>query len=57
MYRLVDLWDCAYIVGNAMLGTKVDNQPPAWAAAAVIAIVCAMCVAVLYTRIRAVEVV
>ncbi len=56
-YRLIDLWDCAYIVGNAMLGTKVDNQPPAWAAATVIAIVCTMCVAMLYTRIRAVEVV
>jgi ABC-2 type transport system permease protein len=57
MYRLIDLWDCAYIVGNAMLGTKVENQPPPWAAATVIAFVCMMCIAMLYTRIRAVEIV
>jgi hypothetical protein len=57
MYRLIDLWDCAYIVGNAMLGTKVENQPPAWAAATVIGLVCTMCVVVLYARIKAVEVV
>lgn len=57
MYHLIDLWDCAYIVGNAMLGTKVDNRPPVWAAATVIAIVCTLCLFVLYARIRAVEVV
>ena len=55
--RLIDLWDCAYIVGNAMLGTKVENQPPVWAAAMVIGGVCVLCVGVLFARIRAVEVV
>lgn len=57
LFRLIDLWDCAYIAGNAMLGAKVDDRPPALAALAVIGIVCAMCMIVLYFRIRAVEVV
>jgi ABC-type transport system involved in multi-copper enzyme maturation permease subunit len=58
-WRLIDLWNDAYLVGSACL--RLERPPafqPAWPeAAGVLAAVSALCLAYLVFRIRAVEVV
>ncbi|MFL5327456.1 MAG: ABC transporter permease subunit [Gemmataceae bacterium] len=56
-YRLLDIWDDAYVVGNRLLGESLPDRPPAWAAATVLVVLCLISVAWLRLRIRAVEVV
>lgn len=56
-WKLIDLWNCAYVVGNRMLGMHLEGQPSPWLALAVIGVVALACVAVLRKRVRAVEVV
>ena len=61
-WRLLDLWNCTYVVGHACLGidlhaSRSPAHPPWYEAALVLAGVCAACLAYLVLRIRAVEVV
>lgn len=61
-WRLFDLWNCTYVVGNACLGiesSKIQPQPqPEWhEAALVLAGVVVTCMSYLVWRIRGVEVV
>jgi hypothetical protein len=61
-WRLLDLWNCTYVVGHACLGidlqaSRIAAHPPWYEAALVLAGVCAACLAYLVLRIRAVEVV
>jgi ABC-2 type transport system permease protein len=61
-WRLLDLWNCTYLVGNACLGlpsSKLVLQPqPEWYEAALVLMgVCLICLSYLVLRIRAVEVV
>jgi ABC-2 type transport system permease protein len=61
-WRLLDLWNDTYLIGNACLGIKAaDIRPfaqPSWEEAAlVLTIVCGFCMAYLVQRIRAVEIV
>ncbi|HXG10217.1 MAG TPA: ABC transporter permease subunit [Gemmataceae bacterium] len=61
-WRLIDLWNCTYVVGHACLGIDLQAlrpgvQPPWYQAALVLAGVCALCLIYLVLRIRAVEVV
>jgi hypothetical protein len=61
-WRLIDLWNDAYLVGNHLLGidaSKLDpaDQPSWELALLVLGAVCASCVTYLILRIRAVEIV
>jgi ABC-type transport system involved in multi-copper enzyme maturation permease subunit len=61
-WRLLDLWNDTYLIGNYCLGvTAAELRPqaqPAWfEAALVLTVVCLLCVAYLVQRIRAVEIV
>jgi ABC-type transport system involved in multi-copper enzyme maturation permease subunit len=61
-WRLIDLWNDAYLVGNAMLGIdpaklSPSEQPPWFAALLVLGAVCLTCVTYLIPRTRAVEIV
>ncbi len=61
-WRLLDLWNDTYLIGNACLGVKAaDIRPyaqPSWEESAlVLTAVCLFCVGYLIQRIRAVEIV
>lgn len=61
-WRLVDLWNSTYVIGNAVLGIapgaiRPSPQPEVWEAALVLGSVCAVCLIYLIQRIRAVEIV
>jgi ABC-2 type transport system permease protein len=61
-WRLIDLWNDAYLVGNAMLGIDAETlkpgEQPHWIAAlTVMGVVCLTCVMYLIPRTRAVEIV
>lgn len=61
-WRLLDLWNCTYVVGHACLGTDLHSTgvgwfPPWYQAALVLAMVCLLCLTYLVLRIRAVEIV
>jgi ABC-type transport system involved in multi-copper enzyme maturation permease subunit len=60
-WKLIDLWNNTYVVGNACLGMPVNTlrgqQPPVYAAGLVLGGVCLLCLTYLSLRIRAVEVV
>ncbi len=61
-WRLIDLWNSTYLVGNAFLGIEHNTikpwpQPPTWQAGLVLAAVSLACVLYLNVRIRAVEIV
>jgi ABC-type transport system involved in multi-copper enzyme maturation permease subunit len=61
-WRLLDLWNNTYLIGNACLGINpADIRPlaqPDWIEAAVVlTVVCLLCLAYLVQRIRAVEIV
>jgi len=56
-WKLIDLWNNAYVVGNRFLGLRLDDQPSPLSALSVIGLVCAGCVVILRRRVRAVEVV
>jgi ABC-type transport system involved in multi-copper enzyme maturation permease subunit len=63
-WRLIDLWNDLYLVGNALMGLPHDEirprsqaHPAYWEAAAVVGGVCLLCLTYLHRRIRAVEVV
>jgi ABC-2 type transport system permease protein len=61
-WRLIDLWNCTYVVGHACLGidfraTRPGSQPAWYEAALVLVGVCTLCLSYLVLRIRAVEIV
>ncbi|MFQ3592233.1 MAG: hypothetical protein SNJ82_03470 [Gemmataceae bacterium] len=61
-WRLIDLWNCTYLIGNALLnvdGTKIrpSPQPEVWEASLVLLGVCLACLSYLIPRVRAVEIV
>jgi len=61
-WRLLDLWNNLYLVGNWCLNMPHDsitprNQPAYWEAGAVLAIICVACLVYLGRRIQAVEIV
>jgi ABC-type transport system involved in multi-copper enzyme maturation permease subunit len=61
-WRLIDLWNDTYLVGNACLGLAHESvrpatQPALHEAALVLGVVCALCLSYLNLRIRAVEIV
>jgi hypothetical protein len=57
-WRLIDLWNCTYVVGNACLGMPPMARQPEWyEAALVLAGVSLSCLTYAILRIRAVEVV
>ncbi|MBY0524302.1 MAG: hypothetical protein K2R98_12930 [Gemmataceae bacterium] len=56
-WRLIDLWNNTYLMGNYFLGLHPANQPEWYEAALVLALVCALCLSYLTLRIRAVEIV
>jgi ABC-2 type transport system permease protein len=61
-WRLLDLWNATYLIGNKCLGIDLGANPatrqPAWyEAAAVLTVVCLFCTGYLVQRIRAVEIV
>lgn len=61
-WRLIDLWNNAFLIGNAFLGIPHEAirplpQPEAYEAALVLGAVCLLCLSYLNLRIRAVEVV
>jgi len=61
-WRLVDLWNNMYLVGNWCLRIPSTSirplpQPPAWEAGLVLSAVCLACVAYLNRQIQAVEIV
>jgi hypothetical protein len=61
-WRLIDLWNCTYIVGNALLGMPHDtlrpsSQPSVLEAALVLGGLSCICLIYLNLRIRAVEIV
>lgn len=55
-WRLIDLWNDAYVVGNRMLGITLRDQPSPASALGVLVAVCVVCVIWLRWRLRAVEV-
>jgi hypothetical protein len=62
LWRLIDVWNNAYIVGNAMLGIDLSTlrpaeQPTVIEALLVLGAVCLICLIYLILRIRAVEIV
>lgn len=61
-WRLIDMWNSTYLVGNACLGIEHNSlkpwpQPPTWQAGLVLGAVSVVCLIYLNLRIRAVEVV
>ena len=61
-WRLMDLWNDTYLVGNEWLGVGADRiwpprQPAVWEAEIVLGAVCLICLIYLTLRIRAVEIV
>lgn len=61
-WRLIDLWNSSYLVGNACLGIAHSTirpapQPPTWEAGLVLTVVSLLCLMYLSLRIRAVEIV
>jgi ABC-type transport system involved in multi-copper enzyme maturation permease subunit len=57
-WRLIDLWNCAYLVGSALLGMpNTAREPEPTVAALVLCGVSLLCLSYLVLRIRAVEVV
>jgi ABC-2 type transport system permease protein len=61
-WRLIDLWNDTYLLGNALLGVAHDNikpmpQPAFHEAALVLGGLCLLCLIYLSLRIRAVEIV
>lgn len=61
-WRLIDLWNDTYLIGNACLGMALETvrpaaQPAVVEAALVLTAVCVLCLVYLNLRIRAVEVV
>jgi ABC-type transport system involved in multi-copper enzyme maturation permease subunit len=61
-WRLIDLWNDCYLVGNWCLGNVIDNlrpqpQPEIWLAALTLLGVCLVCVASQVRRLNAVEIV
>jgi ABC-type transport system involved in multi-copper enzyme maturation permease subunit len=61
-WRLIDLWNNMYLVGNALLGMAPETvrpsaQPDVLEAVAILAAMCLVCVGYLLMRIRAVEIV
>jgi ABC-type transport system involved in multi-copper enzyme maturation permease subunit len=61
-WRLVDLWNNAYLIGNWCLGIDQETirpypQPEYWEAALVLALVWGVCLAYLLRRMSAVEIV
>lgn len=56
-WRLLDLWNNAYVLGNQFLGLTLKDQPSPGAALGVLAGVAVCCIVVLRRRVRAVEVV
>ncbi len=61
-WRLIDLWNDMYLLGNWCMRLPIytvrpDGQPAYWEAAAALAAVCAGCLLYLNRRIQAVEVV
>lgn len=60
-WRLIDLWNNTYLVGNYLLGLGPDSlrqpQPACWEAALVLGAVSILCLIYLNLRIRAVEIV
>ncbi len=59
-WRLIDLWNDMYLLGNAALGINLDTlrrQPSLTAASVVLGVVSVSCLIYLIRRIRAVEVV
>lgn len=61
-WRLIDLWNNTYLVGNACLGMTLETvrpmpQPPVIEAALVLGVLCVLCLGYLNQRIRAVEIV
>jgi hypothetical protein len=61
-WRLIDLWNSTYLVGNACLGVahasiRPAPQPATWEAALVLGVLCGLCATYLNLRIRAVEIV
>jgi ABC-type transport system involved in multi-copper enzyme maturation permease subunit len=60
-WRLIDIWNDLYLVGNWCLGMALTTvrpqpQPAVWEAASVLAVICFLCVVYLNRRIQAVEV-
>lgn len=61
-WRLIDLWNNMYLVGNWCLGLELDSvrprgQPAYIEAALVLGVICLLCLSHLTLRIRAVEIV
>jgi hypothetical protein len=60
-WRLIDLWNNAYLVGSFLLGMAVDTirapEPPVYQAALVLGALSSLCLIYLSLRIRAVEIV
>jgi ABC-type transport system involved in multi-copper enzyme maturation permease subunit len=61
-WRLIDLWNDTYLIGNAWLGVAADRiwpprQPAVAEAEIVLGVVCLLCLIYLTLRIRAVEIV
>jgi hypothetical protein len=56
-WKLIDLWNNAYVIGNRMLGLSLEQQPAPAIALLVIVLVALASVVVLWKRVRAVEVV
>lgn len=59
-WRLIDLWNNTFLVGNQCLGVASSGgrPQPAWQEAAlVLAVACVCCIVYLHRRVRAVEVV
>src|SRR5207302_8972140 len=61
-WRLIDLWNDTYLVGNIVLGIEPSHirplpQPDWYWGAAVLGGVCVICLTYLILRIRAVEIV
>ncbi|HWG44216.1 MAG TPA: ABC transporter permease subunit [Gemmataceae bacterium] len=61
-WRLIDLWNSTYLIGNICLGLdpqkiRPSHQPPWYEAALVLGGVCLLCLTYLIRRIQAVEIV
>jgi ABC-2 type transport system permease protein len=60
-WRLIDLWNDAYLIGNFLLGMAPDTihraEPAVWEAAAILGGLSLLCLTYLNLRIRAVEIV